>query len=85
MTIILFAILQTDNLIQKENVLEKKSIKNKSMKLKIISILIVVAILGGVFYWFQWRPSQIREECSKGDGIIEVLYKQCLREHGLEK
>ena len=62
------------------------------MKFKIILILILVAILGGTFYWFQWRPTQIRKECSiypdftKTSGLITGnAYEKCLREHGLEK
>ena len=35
------------------------------MKGKIILIVIVVALLGGIFYWFQWRPTQIRKTCIK--------------------
>jgi len=53
------------------------------MKFKIILIIIILAILGGAFYWFQWRPSQIRKECSRDN--IGVLYENCLHEHGLEK
>ena len=62
------------------------------MKFKIILIIIILAILGGAFYWFQWRPSQIRKECydripdfKKEYGTYEKDYKQCLIEHGLEK
>ena len=35
---------------------------NKSMK--IIHGLVMLAILGFVFYWFQWRPRKIRIECN---------------------
>lgn len=27
-------------------------------------ILIVITILGLAFYWFEWRPTQIRKECN---------------------
>ena len=26
--------------------------------------IIVLLILAGAFYWFQWNPSQIRKECT---------------------
>jgi hypothetical protein len=34
---------------------------------KLITLIIVLAVLfsGFVFYWFQWRPSHIRESCAK--------------------
>lgn len=66
-------------------------------KIKIIlpiSIILLV-ILGFAFYWFQWRPSEIRKECSR-QSLIEsgaisqssnysFFYELCLKEHGLEK
>lgn len=75
------------------------------MKSKIILIVVILAVLGGAFYWFQWRPSEIRKECAKSSElsgftglglskylpenqkqeIVESEYKNCLREHGLEK
>jgi len=67
-------------------------------------ILIIIVVAGTAFYWFQWRPAEIRKECaafSQGKenkfnleqflskyGSQEArdnLYKNCLREHGLEK
>jgi hypothetical protein len=27
-------------------------------------ILIVILLLGFSFYWFEWRPAQIRKECN---------------------
>ena len=35
------------------------------MKGKIIFVVIILAFLGSAFYWFQWRPSQIRNKCNK--------------------
>lgn len=29
-----------------------------------ILVIIIVFILGGVFYWYEWRPAQIKAECS---------------------
>mgnify|MGYP001612820396 CR=1 FL=1 len=39
--------------------------KEKIKKILPIStiILIIIIILGGTFYWFQWRPSQIIQGC----------------------
>jgi len=28
-------------------------------------ILILLLIGSGLFYWYEWRPSQIRKECAK--------------------
>mgnify|MGYP001585033674 FL=1 len=57
-------------------------------------IIIIVLLLVGMFYWFQWRPAQIRKECgvelvsSYYDEEIErgnARYKECIIKHGLEK
>jgi len=28
-------------------------------------ILLVVIILGGLFYWYEWRPVEVRKACSQ--------------------
>ncbi|MFC1789491.1 hypothetical protein ACFLYY_00765 [Patescibacteria group bacterium] len=60
-------------------------------------VIIIILILAGCFYWFQWRPIQIRKEC-----VIEVqklikdevgfsssdilfLYDFCIYKSGLAK
>jgi hypothetical protein len=67
-------------------------------------VIVIVLVIAGFFYWYEWRPTQIRKECAisileKGDkfnheqflakyGVQEAkdnLYKNCLKEHGLEK
>ena len=30
---------------------------------KVVVIFVVLLVLGGVFYWYEWRPTQIRKEC----------------------
>jgi len=58
---------------------------------KLVIIIIILKVTFGAFYWYEWRPSQIRKECSgelKRGGSIEareLFYKTCLSEHGLEK
>ena len=67
-------------------------------KHKIILLIILVGI--GLFYWFQLRPTQIREHCfdlatkaitkSKSDTLnstedYDFLYKLCLQRNGVEK
>jgi hypothetical protein len=57
--------------------------------------IIILIILGAVFYWYEWRPMQIRRECyntarliwgkGSGDLLFENEFKDCLLEHGLEK
>lgn len=76
-----------------------KFVERKSMKEKIRKIIfgvIVIVILGGFFYWFGWRPTQIRKECygsvitnpfqSKPEirSDFDFQYKDCLRKHGPE-
>ena len=61
------------------------------MNKNILAILVVtVLILGFVFYWFEYRPSQIRKMCwriapSTIEGNTEKNYKACLIDHGIEK
>lgn len=31
--------------------------------IKIIHGLVILAILGFAFYWYEWRPTQIRKDC----------------------
>ena len=69
---------------------------------KILPILLIILIVLGIaFYWYEWRPMQIRKHCAfkaynKRVGFLslgqnlstpqtEQLYKDCLRENGLEK
>ncbi|OGP62941.1 MAG: hypothetical protein A2169_14085 [Deltaproteobacteria bacterium RBG_13_47_9] len=81
----------------------------------LFTILSLLAIIGLLFYWYEYRPSKIRKECVKIAETraldtmkrraelqpylykeeaergwylradYEECYKQCLREHGIEK
>ena len=39
--------------------------KKINLPLKILVVTIVLSLITGWFYWFQWRPSEIRKECAK--------------------
>ncbi len=47
---------------------------------------------GGLFYWYEYRPSMVRERCSieaekradKDAFLYEIIYRHCLRKHGVE-
>jgi hypothetical protein len=42
---------------------------------KIILLIIIVAIINGAFYWFQWRPTRIRTNCldkSRSDALYDI-------------
>ena len=43
----------------------------KSFRLTKYLILIGLVIIAGYFYWFQWRPSEIRKGCDKSAKLIE--------------
>jgi len=64
-----------------------------------IAGVVLLVIIIGWFYWFQWRPSKIAKYCnswaSDESGYTkypndfhrenyETLYKKCLREQGLK-
>ena len=57
------------------------------MKTILIVILVVLIVAAGAFYWYEYRPSQIREKCNKLSPylISEKIYQSCLLNHGLEK
>jgi len=50
------------------------------MNTKLLIITITLIILGGLFYWFQYRPSEIRKKCasvaqeeSKPSGGFDII------------
>ena len=63
-------------------------------------ILIVIIILGFAFYWYEWRPSKIKQQCSaearfdrrttlelddiKRQEFINTYYEDCLMRFGLK-
>jgi uncharacterized membrane protein YhaH (DUF805 family) len=54
-----------------ENAHKNKKIKNTA-QLPLMS-LAVLAIIAGLFYWFQYRPSKIKQECSWVEEISEAI------------
>jgi predicted negative regulator of RcsB-dependent stress response len=76
----------------------KNFIANNWFKLAII--LVALLTIGGAFYWFQWRPSQIMQRCSaearfdkratlefdeiKRQEFINSYYKDCLTQYGIK-
>lgn len=42
----------------------------------IVSFLLVIGLIGGWFYWFQWRPSQVAKECDKTALMGNQSYSQ---------
>jgi len=45
--------------------------------------VLVALLLAGWFYWFQWRPTNIRANCSRGFGSVVIDYESCLHQNGL--
>ena len=70
--------------------------KIKSLEVLKVPLLILIALVfsiaGGLFYWYEYRPSMIREACSefaeKESGkdlfVYEIIYRHCVRKNGLE-
>lgn len=69
--------------------------------LVIVLILFIAALACGWFYWYEYRPSQIRAQCAevaseyanKPEGVdleqrtkaYEVRYQVCINKEGLEE
>ncbi len=65
----------------------------------LLIIIFIIIIIAGAFYWFEYRPSEIRKECVKkltelndnntnltGDWTdLEFFYKSCIRARGLKE
>lgn len=63
------------------------------MKSKYLGYILLLLILAIVFWWFQIRPSSIRNKCgiearvwtANGNTVsYDDVYKRCLHENGLE-
>ncbi len=38
---------------------------NSKQFLYLVTLLIITTVLAGAFYWFEWRPTQIKQECAE--------------------
>lgn len=73
----------------------KDTMENKQLKLGTLFAIAIIlaAIISGMFYWYSYRPSAIRKECSKQlnsefgfkDSFSAGKYQACLVTNGLEK
>ena len=72
---------------------DQPKVRSGKMAGQIVVVLATLAVLSGLFYWFQIRPSQIRKDCDKSarERNVYHTYEQykayyigCLHERGLE-
>lgn len=63
----------------------------KQNKYRVSLILLGLLLISGWFYWFQYRPGEVRrscaEEATKGPGTKKAednRYRECLAKHGLK-
>jgi len=64
---------------------------NKFLKQNWLFITVSFLIIVGAFYWYEWRPAQIKKECfnqginfgSTSTNELDEYYKNCLRRNGL--
>jgi hypothetical protein len=62
------------------------------MKKPFIMLALFLSIAGMLFYWYEYRPSIVREQCaiaaekmsSRDLFIYEICYRHCLRSNGIE-
>lgn len=73
---------------EKKNVTSKKRGANWILIALITTVLL--SLIGGAFYWFEYRPTQIKKDCSwteyktgKWREAKESEYEKCLRRNGL--
>ncbi len=64
------------------------------------SKVLIVVLIAGLFYWYEWRPTKIKENCSsearfdmraigesddiKRQEFINMYYNDCLMRFGLK-
>lgn len=59
-------------------------------------IILILVVLVGAFYWYEWRPTQIRKKCAESannyahnsaywQDNYDKMYEFCQREYGIEK
>jgi hypothetical protein len=68
--------------------------KNSVLAIRLILIVsaFVFLLSIGLFYWYEYRPAKVRETCStfaekeseKDVFLYEIVYRHCLRKHGIE-
>jgi hypothetical protein len=63
--------------------------------LTVLKVLLVIAVIGSIFYWYEYRPMQIKQACMKdtvekikesnisNTSHIRILYWKCTIEKGL--
>jgi len=58
----------------------------ETLKIVLLISIAILIVLGLAFYWFQWRPTQIRKQCGE-ENIHRAMdyYERCLHIKGLEK
>ena len=55
-------------------------------------IIIFLLLVSGAFYWYEWRPAEIRKKCESlalhrsniSETLRKEIYFRCVREAGLE-
>lgn len=67
--------------------------KNPLANKQFIYIILAILMIGGLFYWYEWRPSNIRQDCMNRFKKIEMkissidiykdIYTLCLHQNGL--
>jgi predicted small metal-binding protein len=62
------------------------------LKRPVVMLVFGLLIAGGLFFWYEYRPSAIRTNCSleaekradNDEYVYEIIYRHCLRTHGIE-
>jgi len=65
-----------------------QNIERKNTDHVMFIVCVVVALIVFAFYWYEVRPTQIRQQCyfdSKNSKNKEILYNDCLKENGITR
>lgn len=54
-----------------------------------VALLITILMISFGFYWFEWRPTEIRKSCALAAADFpydsqENFYKNCVLQNGIE-
>ena len=77
--------------VRPESVMPKEHSAGKTMDKKGIYLVLILCSVAFLFYWYEYRPSQIKKQCNEStvresgdwEKDYDYIYKKCLHSRGL--